>query len=85
MLSCKRASQLISEAMDRKLSLRERMLLRFHLLICGACQTYRRQLAVIRRAFGEGTKTLDDLVASGGLKLSGEARDRLRWAIERRL
>ncbi len=84
MLPCRRASELISDALDRRLSLRERVLLRVHLLLCGACRTYRRQLALIRRSLREGTRTLDELVASAGLKLSAEARHRLEQAIARR-
>ncbi len=84
MLPCRRASELISDAMDRRLSVRERILLRIHLLLCGACRTYRRQLALIRRALRQGNQALDDLIALAGLTLSPEARERLRRAIDRR-
>lgn len=85
MPSCRHASELISESMDRTLSLRERAALRFHLLVCSACRNYRRQLALIRQALREGAGTLDELTASAGLSLSAEARERLRRAIEQRL
>jgi hypothetical protein len=84
MLPCRRASELISEAMDRRLSLRERFFLRIHLLLCGACRTYRRQLALIRRSLREGARTVDDLVESAGVGLSAEARERIARAIDRR-
>jgi hypothetical protein len=48
--SCHKAAQLISDAMDRRLSLWERFCLRVHLLLCGACRRYRRQLTILREA-----------------------------------
>jgi Putative zinc-finger len=51
MLNCKQATQLMSQGQDRPLTLGERIGLRFHLLICGACSNFNRQLAVMRQAF----------------------------------
>ncbi|HEY8119376.1 MAG TPA: zf-HC2 domain-containing protein [Methylophilaceae bacterium] len=48
MLSCKQASQLISQSLDRKLSWRERIGLRLHLLICDVCTRFRKQLQIMR-------------------------------------
>ena len=42
MLKCREACKLLSEAQDRKLTLRERVLLNFH------CRRYRKQLAFLR-------------------------------------
>jgi hypothetical protein len=44
MLTCKQASQLISQSLDHPLSLSNRIQLRFHLLICDACNRFRKQL-----------------------------------------
>lgn len=49
-LSCKEASRLISEEMDRRLSLTERIALRLHVRICDACTRFTRQVAFLRRA-----------------------------------
>ena len=49
-LSCKEASRLISEGMDRRLSFRERIVLRLHVGICDACSRFTGQLAFLRRA-----------------------------------
>ena len=57
MLSCKQASELMSQEQDRRLSLAERLGLRLHVLICDACANYRRQMVVLRdacRRFGSG-------------------------------
>jgi hypothetical protein len=44
MLTCKQASQLISQSLDHPLSLSNRIKLRFHLLLCDACSRFRKQL-----------------------------------------
>ena len=50
MISCKEASRLMSQAMDRRLSLWQRVRLRFHLAICDACANFNRQMRFLRRA-----------------------------------
>lgn len=50
MLSCKEVTRLISQGLDRDLSLGERTMLRFHLAICGGCRNVNRQLALLRNA-----------------------------------
>lgn len=49
-LSCKEASRLISEGMDRRLSVPERIRLRLHVGICDACTKFSSQVAFLRRA-----------------------------------
>jgi predicted anti-sigma-YlaC factor YlaD len=50
MLSCKEATQLVSQGLDRRLKLWERVTLRVHLAICDGCTHFSRQMAVLRRA-----------------------------------
>lgn len=50
MLTCKQASQLVSQSLDRPLSWSERVQLRFHLLICNACQRFKQQLNQLLKA-----------------------------------
>ncbi|WP_036300464.1 zf-HC2 domain-containing protein [Methylotenera sp. L2L1] len=47
MLTCKQASQLISQSLDRPLSWYELMQLRLHLMMCGACNRFRKQLNLL--------------------------------------
>ncbi len=57
MLSCKQATELMSQEQDRELSLAERIGLRLHVLICVACSNYRRHMGILRQAcrrFGSG-------------------------------
>lgn len=50
MLSCKEATQLISQGMDRHLTLAERLGLRLHLLICRGCRATEAHLRFLRNA-----------------------------------
>ncbi|RLJ62093.1 zf-HC2 domain-containing protein [Sulfurisoma sediminicola] len=50
MLSCKDATELISQGMDRRLSLVERFGLRLHLLICRGCRATEQHLGFLRNA-----------------------------------
>jgi hypothetical protein len=49
-LTCKEASRLVSQGLDRQLALGERLRLRLHLLICDACTNFRRQVDFLRAA-----------------------------------
>ena len=49
-LSCKEASRLISDGMDRRLSVAERIALRLHVGICDACTRFTAQVQFLRRA-----------------------------------
>ncbi len=50
MLSCKQATELMSQEQDRRLTLVERIGLRLHVMICSACASYRAQMAFLRQA-----------------------------------
>ena len=50
MLTCKEATRLVSQGLDRRLGLGERLALHVHLLICDGCTNFSRQLVFLRRA-----------------------------------
>jgi predicted anti-sigma-YlaC factor YlaD len=49
MINCKQATAMASQQLDRELSLRQRLSLKLHLLICRYCRNYRRQLRFLHR------------------------------------
>lgn len=53
MLNCKESAELMSQGMDRSLTLRERWKLRLHLLACYGCRNARQQMEFIRQACRE--------------------------------
>ena len=53
MLTCKEASRLSSEALDRKLAVREWLALRMHLALCKGCTRVSTQFQFLRRAMSQ--------------------------------
>lgn len=63
MMSCKEATELMSQAQDRELSLSERTALKVHLALCKGCRNFDTQIDFIRRAFqrlAKGEAPLDE-------------------------
>ena len=81
MLNCREVTQLASEALDRKLSLKERIGLRFHLMMCKLCTRYVRQLKFMYHATGAAD---ENQVTATGPRLSEDARDRIRNRLSQR-
>lgn len=52
MLNCKNATKLMSKAQDKPLILKERVALRFHLMMCSGCNNYNKQMSFIHKACG---------------------------------
>ncbi|MBI4293015.1 MAG: hypothetical protein HY661_16205 [Betaproteobacteria bacterium] len=53
MLTCKEASRLTSEELDRKLNVGQWLALRMHLKLCQGCTRVSRQLQFLRRAMSQ--------------------------------
>ncbi len=48
--TCREVHRLVSEGMDRQLSLVERTRMRLHLLVCAACTRFNGQMDLLRQA-----------------------------------
>ncbi len=48
--NCKQITRLVSEELDRELTLAERLRVRFHLMMCAGCTNFARQMQVLRNA-----------------------------------
>jgi len=72
---CKTATRLQSEALDRKLPLRQRFGLRVHLLLCKWCRRYGKQITFLRSAAHAHP---DEMAEPVPQKLSDEARERIK-------
>jgi hypothetical protein len=59
MLSCREATRLVSQGLDRELALGERIALRVHLAICAGCRNVDRQLSFLRRAVRKLSESKD--------------------------
>jgi hypothetical protein len=60
MMKCKEASQLISRNLDQPLSMRERLALKFHLIICKYCYRFSQQLQKLHVAIHNLSKSIED-------------------------
>ena len=49
-LTCREASRLLSDGMEKKLSIAERAALKLHLTLCDACTRLKGQFDFMRRA-----------------------------------
>jgi hypothetical protein len=82
MLTCKDASQLISENQERPLGFRERWGLKVHLWMCVNCRRFERQMTLLRLALRMlGRRAEVDTDSSG---FPPEARERIRKALAER-
>lgn len=52
LVSCREATQLLSQREERRLSLPERVKLGLHLGVCEACSRFAAQLRLMREALG---------------------------------
>ena len=50
MVSCRHASRMLSDAMERRLSPMEWLKLRLHLAVCGMCRAYAGDLRILTAA-----------------------------------
>ena len=78
-MDCRQSSQIISESLDRKLTLRERFALKFHLFICNACKHFNQQLITLRLTF---KKLNADIENDTNIQMPSETKKRLLKSIE---
>ncbi len=79
MLSCKEATQLVSEGLDRELSFWQRMSLRLHVLMCRACSRYTRQVKALDEAVSKHYR--GDLTVQEPERLPDNALNRIKAAL----
>jgi hypothetical protein len=75
MRSCRHATRVISDGLDRSLSLVDRLCLGVHLLGCPPCRRFRRATRWLHRALASA--------GAANTRLRAAARDRMRVALER--
>lgn len=76
--ACKQIVKVISESMERKLSLRERITVKLHLWICLWCVWYLEHLNLMRNTIRTKASQEPNLDSSSLPPLSPEARERMK-------
>jgi hypothetical protein len=81
MLTCKETSQLISQSHERRLTFSERLGLRIHLFVCGACSEFRHQMKLLHEA---ARRIAEERETAGvAAPLPAAARERIRERLAR--
>jgi len=75
MFSCRKASRLLSDSLDRELTRREKLALRFHLFICKFCRRAAKQFRFIQEIGARLRQLRED--ALGRERLTSEAKERI--------
>ncbi|MBA3246494.1 MAG: hypothetical protein H0T63_00260 [Pyrinomonadaceae bacterium] len=79
--TCKEIAPVMSESLERRLSARERVVLKLHLLVCEFCVRYLDQIILMHRALRARTAQLDEPPATPATSLPPAARERLKRAL----
>ena len=74
--NCKKVTRMVSESLDRKLPLHQRMGIRVHLFMCKFCSRYRKQLLLLREAMRLKERYVED--KGSPITLPPEARERIK-------
>jgi hypothetical protein len=80
MFKCKEVTRMVSESLDRKLPLYQRIGVRIHLLMCKFCSRFKKQLLFLRETIRLHVERGNDTELS--TKLPPEARERIRKSIQ---
>ncbi len=84
MMSCKKVSRLLSESMERKLSVWDRIGLWFHLSMCKLCKGFSKDLQQLREAAQRYAEDVENDTGISDAALSSEARERMKRELESR-
>lgn len=83
--ACRDITPMFSESLDRKLSVKEKIVMKLHLFTCDACKRYVKQLHFLRDAFRIQTDIAVESAAplnESAPRLSFEARERMKAALK---
>lgn len=78
MISCRRATELMSKRLDARLSLAELVALWYHNFICIGCRHFGRQIKMLREKLLKSYIDRLKLDPSEDARLAKEAKDRIK-------
>ena len=82
MFNCREVTRIVSESLDRKLRLHQRIGLQMHFLMCRLCSESRRQMLLLRKAMRLYAERLER--SESPAPLSADARSRIKKALEQK-
>lgn len=81
--TCKEITKMASDSIERKLPLRQRIVLKLHFLTCVWCARYFKQLQFMREAMQKRSSQLEDGESSSPSALTPEAHERIKRSLKR--
>ncbi|HLA10915.1 MAG TPA: zf-HC2 domain-containing protein [Pyrinomonadaceae bacterium] len=78
---CRQIVPLMSESLERRLSIVERVRLRIHMIVCDWCRRYLEQVGLLQQVAQTDSST--QIVEATTVRLSDEARRRLLASLKR--
>lgn len=78
---CRDFAEVISESMERELSLGERLAIRFHTLYCNSCRRYLRQVRAIRQMIARWLERAGQAEPTSEATMPAELRERIEQAL----
>ena len=75
---CEDAMLWTSQAVDRKLSLKKRILLKIHLMLCATCMRYHNQVGLLHKIMEHLFKDSDSTTDIYNIQLPGESKARIQ-------
>lgn len=82
MFNCREVTRRVSESLDRKLPLSQKIGIRIHLLMCKLCPEAKRQMLLIREAMR--LIALESSTLEPEVSLSQETRERIKLALSQK-
>ena len=79
--TCRQTVEVISQSLERPLSLRERISLKLHLYVCMWCVWYLEHLEIMRSSARSRATSVQEIDFAPGSELSAEARERIKRQI----
>lgn len=83
MISCEEVTRLVSESMDKDLSIGKYIGVRIHLLMCTFCRRFKEQVSFIRELAGMYLTAVEaDLAVDDQVTLPREVRENVKKLLE---
>lgn len=82
MLNCKETTKLISESLDRKLSLWQKLNLRLHLTMCSICSGFRKSMVHLQQETRSCTREHLEESVNPQVKLPDDAREKMKQLLK---
>lgn len=79
---CRTMTPTISESLDRRLSAREKIIMRLHLFTCSFCARYLRQIEFLSEAMHKHEERLSETEDSSSARMSSEVKEKLKTALK---